>query len=71
MSDYLNYREAAAVLRVPLGTMYALVSQKRIPHVRLSRRLVRFDRSELESWINAHAVPPAPAGTPEAQRSNT
>ena len=38
----LSYSAAAAYLSLPVGTVYALVNQKRIPHIRLSGRLVRF-----------------------------
>ena len=51
--DYLNYEEAADYLNVAVGTLYAWVSQKRIPHVRLSGRLVRFRRAEFETWLEA------------------
>lgn len=54
--DYLNYEEAARYLNVAVGTLYAWVSQKRIPHVRLSGRLVRFRRAELETWLEERCV---------------
>ncbi len=73
MNEYLDYEGVSALLNVPKGTMYALVSQKRVPHIRLSRRLVRFDRKELETWIAAHAVLPAQTNrtaTPTTSRHN-
>lgn len=39
------------------GTLYAMVSRKRIPHIRLSSRLVLFDEKEIEKWLKEHAVP--------------
>lgn len=56
--DLLNYREAARVLGVQVGTVYAWVSRRQIPHVRLGPRLVRFRRTELESWIEERRVAP-------------
>ncbi len=56
--DVLTYEQAARVLNIKLGTLYALVSQNRVPHVRLGRRLVRFSRSELQTWLSQHAVRP-------------
>lgn len=53
----LNYQEAAALLSMPVGTLYALVHQGRIPHIRLSRRMVRFDPGELDSWLARRRVP--------------
>lgn len=58
MEDLLTYADASRMLNMKLGTLYALVAQNRIPHVRLGRRLVRFSRSALESWLNVHAIVP-------------
>lgn len=53
----LTYLEAAALLGLPLGSLYSMVHQRRIPHIRLGPRLVRFRRSEVEAWLDSHAVP--------------
>lgn len=53
----LTYAQAAAILGLRLGTLYQLVHERRIPHVRLGRRLVRFDPSTLALWIDAGRVP--------------
>ena len=52
----LTYEEAAELLGLKLGTLYSLVSTRRIPHVRLSGRLVRFERSTLEEYIAERRV---------------
>ena len=52
----MTYGEVAALLKMPIGTLYALVHQKRIPHVRLGRRLVRFRRSDVETLLTASHV---------------
>ena len=57
MHDLLTYAEAGELLNLKAGTLYALVSQNRVPHVRLGRRLVRFSRGDLETWLRQHAVP--------------
>ena len=54
--DMLTYDEAAAVLAVPKGTLYAMVSRRLIPHVRLGPRLVRFPRAVLDDWVRARTV---------------
>lgn len=56
-TDMLNYREAAQLVGVPVGTLYTWVHEERIPHVRLGARLVRFPRVELERWLAARLVP--------------
>lgn len=53
---FLTYAQASETLNLKLGTLYGLVSEGRIPHVRLGRRLVRFSRSELEAWMRQRSV---------------
>lgn len=57
---YLTYSQAADMLAVPVGTLYAWVHQKRVPHIRISGRLVRFDRDELIAWLEGRRVPASP-----------
>ena len=54
--ELLTYDQAAHLVNVPTGTLYAWVSQRRVPHVRISARLVRFDREALEAWLKARRV---------------
>jgi len=54
----MDYYEAAAYLGLSKGTLYAMVSRRQIPHVRLGPRLVRFSRAELDAWLDARTVMP-------------
>lgn len=56
-----NYKKAAAFLDMPLGTLYALVHQRRIPFVRFGKRMVRFDLDELQAWVDARRNAPRSA----------
>ena len=58
-----NYKKAADFLDMPLGTLYALVHQKRIPHHRLGNRMVRFDLDALQRWLEEHERVPTPVDT--------
>jgi excisionase family DNA binding protein len=53
MSDerLLTVREVASLLGLSVGSVYHLISQKRIPVVKLSSRCVRFRRSDIDAWI--------------------
>ena len=51
----LNVDEVAAVLGLASGTVYHLVSQKRIPCVRLSARCLRFQESVIQDFITSLA----------------
>jgi len=56
--DMLDYDEASAVLGLPKGTLYAMVSHRRIPHIRMGPRLVRFRREDLDKWLRTQTVLP-------------
>jgi len=61
-SERMNYPEAASYVHLPVGTLYALVAELRIPHVRLGKRLVRFERAALEAWLEERRVHVAASG---------
>ena len=54
--DIVGYEEAAKILGVAAGTLYAWVSQRRIPHFRVGPRCVRFSRRTLLAFLQARAV---------------
>ncbi len=53
---HVGYVGAAKFTGINRGTLYALVSRKQIPHVRIGGRHVLFSIEELKSWINRHRV---------------
>lgn len=65
----LSYQQVAELAGVPVGTVYAWVSRKRIPHIRLGPRLVRFDPAELTAWIDEHRVALARQTTEDSERN--
>ena len=42
--------------------LYKMVSQRRIPYVKVGR-LVKFDQAMLDGWLKQNAVMPMPAKT--------
>lgn len=52
----LTYEQASQLLMVPKGTLYSWVHCRRIPHIRLGPRLVKFRPSDLTQWVEAHRV---------------
>ncbi len=52
----LTYQQAASMIGVPVGTLYAWVHNRAIPHVRLGARLVRFRRGDLRQWLEERTV---------------
>jgi len=59
--ELLDYESAAVYLRLKKSTLYAKVSRHEVPFIRLSGRLVRFDRAQLDAWLDQRSVPPAVA----------
>lgn len=57
-TEYMSYAEASELLGVKTGTLYAWVSRRVIPFVRLSPRVVRFHRRTIEKWLTDRAVQP-------------
>jgi excisionase family DNA binding protein len=52
----LNYREAARLLGIPVGTLRSMVCRRQVPHIRISPRVVVFDAASLEDWISQRRV---------------
>lgn len=51
-----DYDATANYLGVPVGTLRSMVSRRQIPHVRLSKRVVRFAPADLQAMIAARRV---------------
>lgn len=54
----ITYRELAARTGIPTGTLAWWVRERRIPHVRLGARHVRFRWPEIQAWLDARVMPP-------------
>lgn len=52
----LGYSEAAQYLGIKVATLRSLVCRKQVPHVRITARLVVFDRDQLDAWLAAKSV---------------
>lgn len=54
----IDYTETSHLLGVKLSTLYTWVHRRQIPHVRLSKRGVKFDLDEIQGWIESNRVAP-------------
>jgi excisionase family DNA binding protein len=52
MDSLLDVQEVARMTGLAVGTIYHLVSERRIPVVRISRRCLRFRQSDLARWFD-------------------
>lgn len=56
----MSVKETATYLGLAPDTIYSMVSQRRIPFVKVGR-LVKFDVELLDQWIKQNTVMPMPA----------
>jgi len=54
-ANLINFNEASVLLGIKESMLRSLVFRKIIPHVKISR-LLRFDKSDLEIWIDKRKV---------------
>ena len=59
MQRLMSVREAAAYIGLSPHTVYGMVSQRRIPYVKVGR-LVKFNQATLDAWLKQHTVMPMP-----------
>lgn len=57
----LTIKELSVATRLAVGTLYHLVSQERIPVVRLSSRCIRFNPIEVDRWLLNFSIDPEEA----------
>ena len=58
----MNIKEAAEYTGLSVSSLYTMVSQRRIPFVKMGR-LTKFDLRLLDEWIAKNTVMPMPSKT--------
>ena len=56
----LNIVQAAQFLNLSPMSLYHFVSARRVPHIKLSNRCLRFRKSSLIQWLDSLSHEPAP-----------
>ena len=51
----MSIEQVSQYVDLSVHTVYRMVSQRRIPFVKIGR-LTKFDRGEIDKWINSHSV---------------
>ena len=54
-SQLWDYDTLSERLSLKKNTLYSMVSRGQIPHIRMGRRLVRFDPKIIERWLDSLA----------------
>ena len=55
-AETVGYAGAVAITGIKKGTLYFLVSERRIPHIRIGKRHVVFSVNALRKWLTKHEV---------------
>ena len=56
MSDYLNTKEAAELLRMDIRTLYKMTAERVIPFYKPGGKLILFMKSEIEEYLQKRRV---------------
>ncbi len=56
MDKLLSVDELSKFLGVTKATIYSWTSRNKIPHIKLSKRLLKFRRNDIEAWIAKRAI---------------
>lgn len=60
LNRLMSVKEVAVYTGLSPDTVYTMVSQRRIPFVKVGR-LTKFDLGLLDAWIKQHTVMPMPS----------
>ena len=56
-SRLLNVEDAADYLGLAIGTVYHMISEGRLPVIRMNKRCVRFRLRDLDDWLDKKTAP--------------
>jgi len=56
MEKLLDIDDVSEMLGVTKATIYSWTSQNKIPHIKLSKRLLKFREREIMAWVMARTV---------------
>ena len=59
LNRLIDIHQVASYLGVSVHTLYKMISQRRIPYIKVGSR-VKFDPLKLEEWIKQQTVMPMP-----------
>lgn len=54
--NLMDVAEVAAYLNRTVPAIRSMVYRQELPHIRLSERSVRFDRADIDRWLEARKV---------------
>lgn len=70
MEKLLDIDDVSEMLGVTKATIYSWTSQNKIPHIKLSKRILKFREDEIKLWLTAKSVSTDTASPPEQFRKS-
>jgi excisionase family DNA binding protein len=70
MERLLDICEVSEILGVTKATIYSWTSQNKIPHIKLSNRLLKFREKEIIDWIKGKSVITKPESLAETRKTS-
>lgn len=70
MERLLTAERVAEMIGVDIHVLYQWTHRKSIPHIKLSKRMIRFRESEVMEWLKSKACQPG-AEKQQGKRENT
>jgi excisionase family DNA binding protein len=52
---YLTINELSIYLKVSKPTVYVWIAKNLIPYIRINKRVIRFDKENVDKWAEEHA----------------
>ena len=68
MERLVSIEELSKILGVTKATIYSWTSKNKIPHIKLSRRLLKFRESDILKWIAERSTLPNMSEIPQNSR---
>ena len=54
--ELMTPEQVCEMLKISKSTLYKKVSKRKIPHIKISNKILRFSKVEIERWLRARAV---------------
>ncbi|MGB9878346.1 MAG: helix-turn-helix transcriptional regulator [Candidatus Pelagibacter ubique] len=52
----LSSQEVAMLLGVPVERIYTWTHMRKLPYIRISRKMIRFRKSDVEKWLQERTI---------------
>ena len=58
MNAYLTVEDMAGIFGVSAKTIYRWAEERRVPHLKINNKIIRFDQGDVEEWATQQRIEP-------------